>query len=200
MKYPTPTDIAEMKARGDDPSVIAEAERLSERWVAAEQVCQTIDAAFAGVALGIGFGLREAKGMDDYAGEEACAVYRANDEKEDWRHITADALNQCEISLSYFNPSGMRFHLPAYLIADLRGDLDFGMEFHLTRLSDNDIRQFALLSSAQRAAVRAYLLHILDDLDDPNDQPIDEIYRVNIVRTLTGFWADTDSSHTSRDA
>ncbi len=47
----------------------------------------------------------------------------------------------------------MRFHLPAYLIADLQGAYNFGMAFCLTHLNDYTISQFALLSDAQRCAV-----------------------------------------------
>jgi hypothetical protein len=78
MKYPSPADIAEMKARGYDPSTIAEAEQQSKRWVAAQQVCQAIETAFTGVTLGQnGIGLHEAQGLDDYADAATCAAYRA---------------------------------------------------------------------------------------------------------------------------
>jgi hypothetical protein len=183
MKYPSPADIAEMRARGYDPITIAEAEQESKRWPAAQKVCQAIETAFAGVTLGGGIGLHEAQGLDDYAHAASCAAYRATDEKDDWHRIPAEALRHCNSSLSFFDAEGMRFHLPAYLLADLRGEYGFGMEFCLTSLSHHNIRQFALLSPEQRAAVRAFLMFMLDDRDH-------ELHRLDIVRALAEFWTD----------
>jgi hypothetical protein len=183
MKYPSPTDIAEMKARGYDPTTIAEAVRQSERQPIAQHVIQAIETAFAGVALGGGVGLSEAGGLDDYADAATLAAYRANDEKDDWRCIPVEALNHFNGSLSFFDAEGMRFHLPAFLLADLRGDYGFGLTFCLTHLADHCLTQFALLSSAQRAAVRAFLLHIMDD-------PNEEFHRADIIRALDDYWTD----------
>lgn len=182
MKYPSPADIAEMKARGYDSTTIAEAELQSERWAAAQGVCRAIEAAFAGVTLGGGVGLQEAQGLDDYADAATCAAYRANDEKDDWHRIPAEALNHCNSSLSFFDAEGMRFHLPAYLLADLRGDYGCGMAFCLTQSHDYDC-YFSLLSEAQRQAVRAFLLHILDDPDYEFDRP-------HILRALDDYWTE----------
>jgi len=180
-KYPSAADIAEMKARGYDPITIAEAEQRAQRWTAALQVCRIIETAFTGVTLGNGVGLQEAQGLDDYEDTATCAAYRTNDEKDDWHRIPAEALNRCNSSLSFFDAEGMRFHLPAYLIADLRGDYHFGMAFCLTHLSDYSISQFTLLSPMQRAAVRAFLLHIMDD-------PEYGFERADILRALSEFW------------
>lgn len=180
MKYPSLADIAEMKARGYDPTTIAEAERQLEQWAAVQQVCHAIETAFAGVTLEDGIGLQEAQGLDDYADAATCAAYRAKDEKDDWHRLSAEALNQCGSSLSFFDAKGMRFHLPAYLLADLRGDDGSGLAFRLTNLS-SQLNQFALLSPVQRAAVRSFLLHILDDRDY-------KFYRSDIERALAEYW------------
>ncbi len=193
MKHPSPTDFAEMRARGYDPSTIAEmrarAEQQSKRLEAAQQVAHLIEAAFAGVTLGSGVGLPEAQGLDDYADAETRAACRAKDEKEDWHRIPAEALQRCNSSLSFFDAEGMRFHLPAYLLADLRGDYGFGMAFCLTQTSDCG-RYFRLLSPAQRRAVRAFLLHILDDPDYEFDRP-------HILQALDGYWADPPQPHST---
>jgi hypothetical protein len=182
MKYPTPADIAKMRARGYDQTTIAEAEQQSKRLTAAQEVCRVIEAAFAGVTLGHGVGLQEAQGLDDYADAQTCADYRASDEKDDWQRIPAEALCRCNSSLSFFDAEGMRFHLPAYLLADLRGDYGFGMAFCLTQTSDYD-RYFRLLTDTQRRAVRAFLLHILDDRDYEFDRP-------HILRALDDYWIE----------
>jgi hypothetical protein len=186
MKYPSPADIAEMRARGYDSTTIAEAEQQSKRREAAQQVARTIEAAFAEVTLGGGVGLQEAQGLDDHADAATCATYRANDEKDDWHRIPAEALQHCNSSLSFFDAEGMRFHLPAYLLADLRGDYGFGMAFCLTQTSDYDC-YFRLLSDAQRRAVRGFLLHILDDPDYQFDRP-------HILRALDDYWTEPPSN------
>jgi len=55
----------------------------------------------------------------------------------------------------------MRFHLPAYLCADLRGELlTASVNFHLADISS---AQFETLNAAQRQAVREFLLLRLSD-------------------------------------
>ena len=124
---------------------------------------------------------KRAQGLDNYASPATCAAYRANDEKDDWHCISADALNRCQSSLSFFDAEGMRFHLPAYVIADLRGDFGFGMAICLTNIREYRVSQFALLSSAQCAAIKAFLRYLLDDPDE-------EFHHADIVRALAEFW------------
>jgi hypothetical protein len=119
MKHPSPKDIEEMRARGYEASTIRKAEEQSKRWHLAQEVAERIRNAFSGVTLGQGVGLRQAQGIDGYEEETAIADYRQSDEKENWSRIPPDALNECQSSLSFFDAEGMRFHLPAYLLADL---------------------------------------------------------------------------------
>jgi hypothetical protein len=182
MKYPSPADLAEMRARGYDPSTIADAEQQLKRWASAQKVSRDIVAAFDGVKLGGGVGLQEAQGLDDYADAATRAAYRLSDEKDDWSRIPVEALGRCNSSLSFFDAEGMRFHLPAFLLADLRGEFHFGMAFCLTQIGDYE-RYFSLLSVAQRMAVRAFLLHILDESDYRFDRP-------HILRALDEYWLD----------
>jgi hypothetical protein len=182
MKYPSPQDIEEMRARGYDRSVIEEAVELSKRWALKEQLKAQVRSAFAGVRLAEGVGLREAQGLDDYASEEKCAEYRASDEKTDWQALRPEDLDRCSSSLSFFDAEGMRFHLPAYLLADLDGTYGFGMAFTLTQAGSPGER-FALLSEAQRAAVRAYLRFI-------EHEPEHALDREHIQAALDGFWVE----------
>ena len=87
----------------------------------------------------------------------------------------------------------MRFHLPAYLIADLRGLYNFGMAFSITHLSDHSKSQFELLSPEQRKAVRAFLLHI-------SKEPDYEFERPQIFKALNEYWIDTESVCGNRNA
>jgi hypothetical protein len=182
-KYPSPDEIAEMRASGYDPTTIAEAEQLLSRRDEAEKVVETIEDSFVGVKLGGGVGLQHGQGLDDYADAATCATYRESDEKDDWGRISTEMLNRCNSSLSFFDAEGMRFHLPAFLIADLRGDYRMGMAFRLTHSWENFEMQFSLLSSNQRRAVRSYLLHIVDDPDYQFDRP-------SILRALDDYWIE----------
>lgn len=174
-------DIRTMRESGYDSQTIREAEarlRLFERGL---ELTERIRSAFAGVTLGDGVGLTESKGKDDYEDDETLAKYRSYDEKDDWQKLLLSDLNSAIGGLCFFDAEGMRFHLPAYLIADLRGEYNFGMAFNLTHLSDHCLTQFELLNPEQRQCVRAFLIHILDDPDY-------EFEREDIQRALDSYW------------
>ena len=146
-----------------------------------ERVRDAISTAFLGVTLGKGLGLGEAQGLDGYEDEAARAARRRQDEKDDWRLIRPADLNRCNSSLSFFDAEGMRFHLPAFLVADLDGVYEFGMAFHLTHLDSHGIGQFSLLTTEQRAAVRMYLQHISTEEEYAFERPA-------ILRALVEYW------------
>ena len=100
-----------------------------------------------------------------------------------WDTIPTDQLNACHSSLSFFDPEGMRFHLPAYLIADLKEQLGVDPVFHLTHLDDYARGKLVLLSAEQPAAVRAYLLFV-------RDEPNYEFDREAIDLALENYWCD----------
>ena len=43
--------------------------------------------------------------------------------REDWEHIDGEVLDKHSGALNFFSEAGLRFFLPAYLIADLKGEL-----------------------------------------------------------------------------
>lgn len=43
--------------------------------------------------------------------------------RQDWQSLEADFLDAHYSALSFFSEAGLRFFLPAYLVADLRGEL-----------------------------------------------------------------------------
>jgi hypothetical protein len=151
-----------------------------------ERVIENIRAAFKGVVLGRGVGLLEGRAIDDYAGRATRRAYRARDEKLDWASIPVDFLNRNWASLGYVDAEGMRFYLPAFLMAEMTEDDSNGMViFLLTSLSNKS--QFTLLSSAQRAAVSDYMRFIRD-----ND---DELEWPEITSALETYWeADQNTS------
>jgi hypothetical protein len=140
-----------------------------------QRVLSLIRAAFAGVALGEGVGLRQGQGLDDYADASTLALYRVQDEKRDWTAIPTTDLDQCNSSLSFFDSEGMRFHLPAYLVADLEGKVPAAaILFHLAYLANGAHERFEKLSLAQRFAVREFLLLRLSDPEREFEHPLIE--------------------------
>jgi hypothetical protein len=83
-----------------------------------------VDEAFDGVLLDNGIGLREADGLDDYAQPDRLKKLRAQDEKLDWRKITPELLGYCNAAPSFLDAKGLRFHTPAFIIAELRGQAE----------------------------------------------------------------------------
>jgi len=148
-----------------------------------EHIAQLIRDAFAGVTLGRGVGLWQGQALDDYADKATIAEHRSRDEKVDWTRLTIDDLNRCHSSLSFFDADGMRFHLPAFLLAELEGTLSNGVMFTLTHLDDYGRSHFTSLTTAQRAAVRQFLLLFKDNPDFTFEHP-------QIVRALNEFWTE----------
>lgn len=186
--YPLPEDIQQMKQRGYDCSTIADAEETLCLWQEMKDIQDQIQDAFADVVLGEGIGLWQAQGIDDYKSLAECLVLRERDEKLDWLKISAQDLNKCNSSLSFFDAQGMRFHLPAFLIADIKGEWGFDLIFRLCIVNDST-QQFVLFNDAQREAVKAYLYWVATAPD------YGLIHRDLIVKTLVdGYWA-SDVGH-----
>lgn len=156
---PSREAIEEMKRRGYDPSTLTYEQMRLAHYETGLALIPVIEEAFAGVTLGTGVGLMQAQGLDDYESAEQCALYRRDDEKEDWRKIPSEKLRACNSSPSFFDAEGLRFHIPAYMIAELKNEYDFGLAgSSATRLSDERLRIF---TPEQRETVRLFLLHAL---------------------------------------
>ena len=180
-KYPTLKEVDEMRARGFDTSVLAEQLELAKRGEALEALVAETYEAYSGVKLGAGVGLLEANGLDDYADEQQLAEYRANDEKFDWKAIPLKMLNEYSSSLSFFDAEGMRFHLPAFLIADMRGLYNFDLLLSITHSTLLE-GQCVLLTTEQRAVVRKYLEFALQEENFEGEHD-------HIRRALENYWA-----------
>ena len=146
-----------------------------------QRVAELIRDAFRNVTLENGVGLLQGQGLDDYADAETLAAYRAKDEKDDWSNIPVSKLNSCDSSLSFFDSQGMRFHLPAYMIADLEGTFDLDLIFHLTYFADDAMSRYQELNCPQRNAVREFLLLRLSGDDCEFERPM-------IEKAVTEYW------------
>jgi hypothetical protein len=148
-----------------------------------DEIIKVITKAFETVELGNGVGLFQAQAIDDYKSEAEQQKVRLSDEKQDWRLISIADLNKCNSSLSFFDAEGMRFHLPAFLIAELKGEYNFGLEFCLTHMSEYSQSQFSLLNLEQREATREVLNYMF------NLEP-ESFFSIDIVNALLGFWSE----------
>lgn len=99
----------------------------------ADNLIQHVQRVFTGVELDGGMGLQEAAGIDDYAGPQELERLNAADEKVDWRRIPPERLSQCFAAPSYLDAKGMRFHIPAFLVAELSGAIEEGFISRLIR-------------------------------------------------------------------
>lgn len=143
-------------------------------------VIESIRKAFCNVKLGDGIGLWEARAVDDYQSEDVQRKKREMDEKEDWSSFTPDVLQKCHSSLSFFDANGMRFHLPAFIIESLKGEVDDPV-FHLTLLDDYALSKLATLSDDQIKAVVNYLFWCLGNEYFEYEHPA-------IQRALDEYW------------
>ena len=147
----------------------------------AKEISAEIEKAFQGVTLGVGVGLFEGQAIDNYASEEEIERARARDEMDDWRRIESKHLNACHSSLSFFDPLGMRFHLPAFICCELRGEYEMGLDISISNLDDWNRSKFSLLSPKQKVAVGKFLEFLSEDVDSKFSRPA-------IKRDLIEFW------------
>jgi hypothetical protein len=175
----------DLEARG-----FVEVSPTDQRKMAVEKgrVLGLVRSAFQGVTLGDGVGLLQGQGLDDYADDRTLASCRAQDEKQDWSAIPVADLDQCYSSLSFFDADGMRFHLPAYLVADLEGSLRTAdIVFHLVCSAPGGGSRFETLSLDQREAVRAFILLLLFDAHREFEHPMIEV-------ALRDYWTADPAS------
>ncbi|MEM7011844.1 MAG: DUF6714 family protein [Verrucomicrobiota bacterium] len=184
MLFLTQHHVEDRRARGFDESNIY-SQPSEDRLLQAKQISADIEKVFLGVELGEGIGLFEGQALDDYESQEERIRKREQDEKEDWRRIEAKQLNACYSSLSFFDQLGMRFHLPAFICCELRGEYRMGLDITLSDLDDWKRSKFSLLSPTEKAAVAKFLGFLAEDVDS-------EFSRPGIERDLIDFWLDRD--------
>jgi hypothetical protein len=159
--------------------------RLGELMTDKQQyVADLIRTAFRDVTLGNGVGLLQGQAIDDFADAETIATSRKKDETKDWSRISISDLVNYASSLSFFDAEGMRFHLPAYIIADLDGKLKGpDVLFALTYFGYDNMSSFGSLNDLQRNAIREFLLLRLEENHD------DDYFRPIIEKALSDYWS-----------
>lgn len=182
MLFLTQNHVDDRRVRGFEESNLY-SEPSEDRLQQAKEIAGEIEKAFLGVKLGNGVGLFEGQTIDDYESEEERGRKRAGDEKEDWRRIESKHLNACHSSLSFFDALGMRFHLPAFICCELRGEYGMGLDIGLSGFGDWRRSKFSLLAPEQKAAVARFLEFLSEDVES-------EFSRQAIEQDLIEFWLD----------
>ena len=144
---------------------------------------------------------------DSTYGEEPAALVKDFSGKTDRRELDVAFLNQAPhgwgTALSFFSGRALRFYLPVYLIADVRGELDLpdpvsrlcssvtplGETNTIARIwgggtmGERARADFAEFNDAQVSAVVAYLFWKLDAADG---------YNPTIEQALENYWLERD--------
>ena len=173
----TQDDIEDLRERANGRTSVQPLIEAYEFWISRSAVLDfvigMINDAFQGQTLGDGIGLLEAHGIDDYAGDQELAALRLQDEHLDWRCVKTETLNRCYAAPTFLDARGFIFYLPAFLIAELNDEFDFGF---IDRLFDpNPIPEgwVELLTHPQRESVIAALNLVSEHPDyHHNKEPI----------------------------
>lgn len=146
---------------------------------------------------------------DSTYGEEPEALVEDFRGRSDWRVLDAEFLDQAPdgwgTALSFFSAKALRFYLPAYMIADIRGQLTtcdpayrlcasltpLGGQRKIARrwgggtMGERARAEFAAYDAAQVSAIVAYLWWKLDSLGGH-----DEV----IEQALENYWLERENA------
>lgn len=170
----------QMLDSGYDPNLISETSYTYERVAKADQLIDTIEFAFSSVVLNDGIGLMQAQALSFFEGEDIARGLRDSDEKLDWKKITPTKLIECQGALFFFDKKGMKFHLPAFMCSELKGEYEYQIINRLT----SDFEVFSELNKCQRKAVRDFLSFL-------EIQPDYKHFQQKITKALQNFWEIT---------
>lgn len=130
---------------------------------------EEISLAFRDVQKGSGIGLREAMARDaSFSIEDSTqaqaeiAHARSRDVEQRWQDLPGDLIEGCDSALSFMDPEGLRFALPAYMVGSLgidRKEADFawGVMWTLLSCEPQEFAKELALDGRQVAAIAHYL-------------------------------------------
>jgi hypothetical protein len=118
-----------------------------------------IQRAFRGVERGKGVSLHETEVIDAYGSEDERRKARAKDTDHNWQEVQDRWIEEFGGvgGLSFLDPEGFRYYLPAYMTYWLRtGNEPNSLAFHLQRPNE-DLN--ALLTLEQKRVIATFLEH-----------------------------------------
>jgi len=150
-----------------------ESESRPQDWISFEhsrlRILEPIEKAFRDTKLDGGFTIHQRDAVDDYASEEIFEASAKKDPEIRWQDIPRSKIEKLGVSLTFLDPKGIRFHLPAFMRCALQlwaesEHADFYQSDMLIYGLDDGPRStgyyehaFLLLSEKQHQAVAAYL-------------------------------------------
>ena len=169
---------------GYDSQIISELYYIYERGEKADQLVNNIKCAFRGVKLNEGIGLMQAQALSDFQVEEIAYDLREHDEKVSWEKITSSKLLECRGALFFFDAKGMKFHLPAFMCSELRGD----HEYRLVGILTTDFELFSEFDQQQKEVVGKFLsfLNVQPEYKDYDNQKIES--------AIQEFWHNSEGT------
>lgn len=153
-----------------------------------EELIAKIHDVFKGVKLQTGIGLNQSIGIDRYATNEEIREIGNKDEKSDWTLLIDSTLLKSTYSIGgllFFDPKGLSFHLPAYMVTVINNpvaDIGETLHFTLTNLNEHNLNRFKILTQEQKYVVGEFLNYI--SKDDNYQYRKDEA-----MESITNFWA-----------
>lgn len=111
----------EMMARGYEPEIICEAERVLKAREVAQQLIGKIEIAFRNVPRPR-ITRSVAKGYDYewVLSEERIQELAAADKETEWREVSDDEIESCQECFTFADAEGCRFYFPAYILHYLK--------------------------------------------------------------------------------
>ena len=88
----------------------------------AEQLISSLAESFRDVSLGNGITLHEANAIDLRLSVSEQRAMRRLDKASQWQNVPEEHLIKCSSALSFLDPAGFRFYLPAFLTFGLRSE------------------------------------------------------------------------------
>lgn len=146
-----------------------------------EKLESHIRTAFSGCHLGDGVGLFEADELDGCVDPEKAEKARESDERDDWQRLSREDLCRCNSALSFTDSLGYRFLLPAFMLAELDGDMEGLILIHLKLTIDDRFGKHSHLNADQ---VRTIIEYLELNLDHPESS----FHHEAIAEALSVFW------------
>lgn len=172
-----------------------EAESRPESWISFEDsrllLLDLIESAFRDTKLDGGIRIHQREAIDRYESEEVIEAAAEMDTEVRWQDIPRSKIENLGMSLVFFDPKAIRFHLPAFMRCSLQlwaesDYADFSSSGMLLYGLDDGPRStgyyehaFLLLNERQHQAVAAYLKFVASG--DSN--------RKDAERALANGWA-----------
>jgi hypothetical protein len=126
-------------------------------------IIEVITNAFSDVTLGDGIGIFEAEALDGYLSQNKKEIERKKDIRDDWRKIPDNIIENHGFVLTFMDPDGLKFAIPAYMIFALRNyktSSSFCIDSTIYALDRTD--QWVHLNLVQQNAVAKFIQIVIE--------------------------------------